>query len=128
MGHNERGYGHGRFAGVFAVAQRQSECGRKTRKVHISQPVNIGVCYAVVVWFSFKRVCLLFSHKSVDYSEIYFHSSSNRRLLSNYEKLCLKAKRHVSFYYFHCRRKQKQSSFKDFQFCLYRLVFVLEFA
>jgi len=28
---NDRGYGHGRFAGVFAVAQRQSECGRKTR-------------------------------------------------------------------------------------------------
>ena len=23
--HNDRGYGHGRFAGVFAVAQRQSE-------------------------------------------------------------------------------------------------------
>lgn len=31
MPHNDRGYGHGRFAGVFAVAQRQSECGRKTR-------------------------------------------------------------------------------------------------
>ncbi len=28
---NDRGYGHGRFAGVFAVAQRQSECGRKAR-------------------------------------------------------------------------------------------------
>ena len=28
---NDRGYGHWRFAGVFAVAQRQSECGRKTR-------------------------------------------------------------------------------------------------
>ena len=41
---NARGYGHGRFAGVFAVAQRQSECGRKTRLVHVSQPVNIGVC------------------------------------------------------------------------------------
>ena len=27
---NDRGYGHGRFAGVFAVAQRQSECERKT--------------------------------------------------------------------------------------------------
>jgi hypothetical protein len=27
---NDRGYGHGRFAGVFAVAQRQGECGRKT--------------------------------------------------------------------------------------------------
>jgi hypothetical protein len=28
---NDRGYGHGRVAGVFTVAQRQSECGRKTR-------------------------------------------------------------------------------------------------
>ena len=27
---NDRGYGHGRFAGAFAVALRQSECGRKT--------------------------------------------------------------------------------------------------
>jgi hypothetical protein len=42
---NDRGYGHGRFAGVFAVAQRQSECGRKTRKVHVSQPVNIGILW-----------------------------------------------------------------------------------
>jgi len=50
MAGNDRGYGHGRFAGVFAVAQRQSKCGRKTCKVHVSQPVNIGVCYAVVVW------------------------------------------------------------------------------
>ena len=44
MAANDRGYGHGRFAGVFAVAQRQSECGRKTCKVHVSQPVTIGVC------------------------------------------------------------------------------------
>ena len=28
---NDRGYGLGRAAGVFAVAQRQGECGRKTR-------------------------------------------------------------------------------------------------
>ena len=41
---NDRGYGLGRFAGVFAVAQRQSECGRKTCKMHVSQPVTIGVC------------------------------------------------------------------------------------
>ena len=27
---NDRGYGHRRVAGAFAVAQRQSECGRKT--------------------------------------------------------------------------------------------------
>jgi hypothetical protein len=43
---NDQGYGRGRVADVFAVAQRQSECGRKTRKMHVSQPVTIGVCYA----------------------------------------------------------------------------------
>ena len=42
--HNDRGYGHGRFAGEFPVVQRQGKCGRKTCKVHVSQPVNIGVC------------------------------------------------------------------------------------
>jgi hypothetical protein len=42
---DDRGYGHWRFAGVFAVAQRQSECGRNTCKVHVSQPVNIDVCW-----------------------------------------------------------------------------------
>ena len=41
---NDRGYGHGRFAGEFPVVKRQGKCGRKTRKVHVSQPVNIGVC------------------------------------------------------------------------------------
>ena len=44
LGANDRGYGHGRVAGAFAVVKRQSECGRKTRKVHVSQPVTIGVC------------------------------------------------------------------------------------
>ena len=41
---NDRGYGHWRFAGEFPVVKRQGKCGRKTCKVHISQPVNIGVC------------------------------------------------------------------------------------
>jgi len=31
-------------AGAFAVAQRQSECGSKTAKMHVSQPMAIGVC------------------------------------------------------------------------------------
>ena len=44
MPHNDRGYVHWRFAGAFAVVKRQSECGRKDRKMHVSQPVNIGVC------------------------------------------------------------------------------------
>ncbi|MBP1664484.1 MAG: hypothetical protein H6Q19_1624, partial [Bacteroidetes bacterium] len=33
-----------RFAGVFAVVERQSECGSKTAGMHVSQPMNIGVC------------------------------------------------------------------------------------
>ena len=33
-----------RFAGAFTVAKRQSECGRKTRGMHVSQQVNIDVC------------------------------------------------------------------------------------
>ena len=41
---NDRGYGHWRFAGAFAVVKRQSECGSKDRGMHVSQPMNIGVC------------------------------------------------------------------------------------
>ena len=33
-----------RFAGAFAVVKRQGECGRKTAEMHVSQPMNIGVC------------------------------------------------------------------------------------
>ena len=33
-----------RFAGAFAVVKRQSECGSKTAGMHVSQPMNIGVC------------------------------------------------------------------------------------
>lgn len=33
-----------RFAGVFTVALRQGECGRKTSEMHVSQQVCIGVC------------------------------------------------------------------------------------
>jgi hypothetical protein len=29
--HNDRGYGHWRFAGEFPVVKRQGKCGRKTR-------------------------------------------------------------------------------------------------
>jgi len=64
---NARGYGHGRFAGVFPVVKRQGKCGRKTRKVHVSQPVTIGVCYAVVV-LSFN--CLIFSRQMSFHPEL----------------------------------------------------------
>ena len=33
-----------RFAGAFAVVKRQSECGSNTCQLHVSQPMNIGVC------------------------------------------------------------------------------------
>jgi len=33
-----------RFAGAFAVVKRQSESGSKTAGMHVSQPMNIGVC------------------------------------------------------------------------------------
>jgi len=40
-----------RFAGAFAVVERQSECGSKTAGMHslsrligVSQPMDIGVC------------------------------------------------------------------------------------
>ena len=33
-----------RFAGAFAVVERQGECGSKTAEMHVSQPMNIGVC------------------------------------------------------------------------------------
>ena len=33
-----------RFAGAFAVVKRQGECGSKTAGMHVSQPMDIGVC------------------------------------------------------------------------------------
>jgi len=30
-----------RFAGAFAVVERQSECGSKTAGMHVSQPMTI---------------------------------------------------------------------------------------
>ena len=41
---NDRGYGHPAVCGSFTVAKRNSECGRKTCGMHVSQQVNIGVC------------------------------------------------------------------------------------
>ena len=47
VAHNDRGYGHLAVCGSITVAQRQGECGSKTAGMHVSQPMNIGVCYAV---------------------------------------------------------------------------------
>jgi len=43
IGAIDRGYRHWRFAGVFAVLKRQSECGNKTAGILVSQPMNICV-------------------------------------------------------------------------------------
>jgi len=32
------------IAVVFAVMKRQSECGSKAAGMHVSQPMNIGMC------------------------------------------------------------------------------------
>jgi len=36
-----------RFAGAFAVVERQGECGSKAAGMHVSQPMRIGVCYGL---------------------------------------------------------------------------------
>ena len=45
-----------RFAGASLSPKRQSESGSKTLGMHVSQQVNIDVCYAVVVWFSVVQI------------------------------------------------------------------------
>ena len=37
---DDRGYAHLRFAGAFAVVERQGECGSKTCQLHVSQPMT----------------------------------------------------------------------------------------
>ncbi len=44
-----------RFAGVFTVALRQGECGRKTSEMHVSQQVCIGVCWQLAVQSLYSR-------------------------------------------------------------------------
>jgi len=52
-----------RFAGAFAVVKRQGECGSKTAEMHVSQPMNIGVCYGLgAVDISLFSSCRLFQN------------------------------------------------------------------
>jgi len=44
-----------RFAGAFAVVERQSECGSKTAGMHVSQPMNIERVLWPVVSISFSN-------------------------------------------------------------------------
>jgi len=70
MPHNDRGYGHWRFAGAFAVVKRQRECGSKTAEMHVSQPMNIGVCYQLAVgciWlFSCRENLATYIYATID--------------------------------------------------------------
>jgi hypothetical protein len=50
-----------RFAGAFAVVERQGECGSKTAGMHVSQPVPIGVCYAHGDSFCFRVLSSMLS-------------------------------------------------------------------
>jgi len=56
-----------RFAGAFAVVERQSECGSKTAEMHVSQPMNIGILWLFQI-ICIKNSCslcivLVFVHK-----------------------------------------------------------------
>ena len=42
--------------GICPSADGQSECGSKTCEMHVSQPMNIGVCYVLAAWLCI--VCL----------------------------------------------------------------------
>ena len=78
MSPNDRGYGHPAVCGSFTVAKRNSECGRKTCGMHVSQQVNIGVCQRLGIGcnqfvfrfinairlFYFAVACFLFSVRS----------------------------------------------------------------
>ena len=71
-----------RFAGAFAVAQRQSECGSKTAGMHVSQPMPIGVCYGLGAWLSFAFQIPISSNTAFHLIEvtIYFAISGIRPL------------------------------------------------
>ncbi len=40
-----------RFAGAFAVVERQGEYGSKTAGMHVSQPMHLGACYGLGFYF-----------------------------------------------------------------------------
>jgi hypothetical protein len=45
-----------RFAGAFAVVERQGECGSKTAGMHVSQPMR-GVCYGQLFKYYDSQQC-----------------------------------------------------------------------
>ena len=79
-----------RFAGAFAVVERQSECGSKTAGMHVSQPMNIGVCYGLVVlsfYFFFRTLITQICRKNRQ-SPVTKEKSFS--LLSDDSKICCK--------------------------------------
>ncbi len=69
-----------RFAGVFTVALRQRECGSKTAGMHVSQPMNIGVCYGFVA--SCFPVVFLFSCINVESPFVSLYSQTVKVFLN----------------------------------------------
>jgi len=69
-----------RFAGAFAVVKRQSECGSKTAGMHVSQPMNIGVCYGFVA--SCFPVVFLFSCINVESPFVSLYSQTVKVFLN----------------------------------------------
>jgi len=63
-----------RFAGAFAVVKRQSECGSKTAGMHVSQPMDIGVCWGQGVRFqpSCRAEKLFLAHPKTQTSKLSF--------------------------------------------------------
>ena len=50
---NDRGYGHPAVCGSITVAKRNSECGRKTCGMHVSQQVNIDTMIKSKLFYTF---------------------------------------------------------------------------
>jgi hypothetical protein len=76
---NDRGYGHPAVCGSFTVALRQSECGRKTCGMHVSQQVNIGVCVRPA-WA--VRTCCKASEKLQKYKYFWLNNAFSRCIFS----------------------------------------------
>ena len=75
-----------RGAGAFAVVKPQGECGSKTCEMHVSQPMAIGVCYAVVVFLFFSRLNVI--QLNVNFLANSFLSLSKCAFSSKMSKVC----------------------------------------
>jgi|GEM_PF-3135376 len=56
-----------RFAGAFAVVERQSECGSNTYQKHVSQPMSLRRVLGVVINFLFQAYLINILRKRLKY-------------------------------------------------------------